>query len=290
MKLKYIIFIVVFVLSAAFIFFFGWIQIKLPVNTYGVAFTKSGGYLDKVYEPGKFSWDFRKLIPGNFRLLKFELKTRQLNINYQGDLPSGKTYSEYLPNSPDFSFKFNYLLSYGIRPKKLPDMVDKYKLTPDQITIRYNAIDAELQSFITSFYIEKQRLSDSVGIPYDNNKETTEEVKKVLSGQFPDLEIYEYIAYEISLPDIRLYNKGRDIYLHSLDNENRIISESRTKIAEQEIRDAANFETLKKYGELLTEYPALIDFFSVIEINCDSIIPKVNIDLPVDQEPGDETN
>ena len=100
------------------------------------------------------------------------------------------------------------------------------------------------------------------------------------------LEIIEFIPVEIYIPDVTLFNKAKEIYLSSIEIENKIISESRLKIAEQEIRDTANFETLRKYGELLTEYPSLIDFFSVIDINCDSIIPKLNLEIPdnIDKE------
>ncbi|MCF6334199.1 MAG: hypothetical protein L3J12_00460, partial [Spirochaetales bacterium] len=180
--------------------------------------------------------------------------------------------------------------TYSIKPGNFAKMVSKYKMTPEQMPQRYNAIEAELQTFITSFYFEKQRLASSGISLFDNNTETVNEIRNALVSQFSDLEIYEYIPYEISIPDILLYNKAKEIYLKSLESENRIIYESRAIIAEQEIRDAANFETLKKYGELLTEYPSLLDFFSVIEINCDSIIPKINIDLPKEPDQKNSGN
>lgn len=284
MKLKQILLLLVFILISGTIFYFGWIQVKLPENTYGIAFTKSSGYLDKIYEPGKFSWDFRKLIPTNFKLLKFKLSAQQLEVDEIRELPFGKIYSGYLPGSPDFSYQFKYFLTYSIRPESFPSMVSELRLDPDQMPLRYKAINADIKLFIVEYYKNKSLESGNTIKFFDNNNEVSSELISALGKKFPSIDFKEFIPVAISLPDKTLYNKAKEIYLSSLELENRVISESRLKIAEQEIRDTANFETLKKYGELLNEYPSLIDFFSVIEINCDSIIPKLNFEIPGQNE------
>lgn len=278
MKLKQILLLLVFILISGTIFYFGWIQIKLPENTYGVAFTKSSGYLDKIYEPGKFSWEYRKLIPSNFKLLKFKLSAQQLEIDQQQELPQGKIYSEYLPGSPDFSYHFNYLLTYIIKPDFFPSMVAEFLIEPDQMDLRYKSIDADIQLFIVDFYKNKVK---------DINNEISKELLTVLSKNFPGLNFKDFIPVYIFLPDMTLYNKAKETYILSLELEKKVISESRLKIAEQEVIDTANFETLRKYGELLTEYPSLIDFFSVIEVDCDNIIPRLDFEVPVDTDKQD---
>lgn len=288
MKIKQIILLIVFILVSGTIFYFGWIQIKLPENTYGIAFTKSSGYLDKIYEPGKFSWDFRKLIPANFKLLKFKLSAQQLEIDERRQLPFGEIYSEYLPGSPDFSYQFKYFLTYSIKPDKFPSMVAEFRLDPDQMDLRYKAINADIQLFIIEFYQDKSLGSNNTIKLFENSNEISSELLSSLIKNFTSLDFIEFIPVTISIPDTTLYNKAKDIYLSSLELENKVISESRLKMAEQEILDTANFETLKKYGELLTEYPSLIDFFSVIEINCDSIIPKLDLEIPSENEKKDD--
>ncbi len=284
MKIKHILILSALILISGTIFYFGWIQIKLPNNTYGIAFTKSSGYLNHLYEPGKFSWSREKLIPGNFKLLKFNLLTQQLEINEHGQLPSGNIYSEYLPGEPDFSYQFNYLLVYNINLSSFSKMVSDFNLIPDQMSDKYKELNTGIQFFVSDFYKNKAvDVNYSVNSFYNSN-EVSKELLTLLSKKYPFLNFIDFIPSYIKIPDAKLYNKAKEIYISSIELENKIISETKIKIAEQKILDNANFETLKKYGQLLNEYPSLIDLFSVIDFDSETIFPKLNIELPEDTD------
>lgn len=280
MKFKQILILSFLIIISGIIFFFGWIQIKLPHNTYGIAFTKSNGYLNKVYEPGKFSWSPANLIPGNFNLLRFNVIPQQLEIKEQGELPSGNIYSGYLPGEPDFSYEFNYYLTYIINLATFPKMVSDLNLSPDQMQKKYNELNANIQLFISNYYKSKAVDTNYALNLFYNSTDLSQELISSLSSNFPLLDFLEFIPSEIKIPDAILYNKAKGIYLASIKLQNEVISESKIKVAEQEILDNANFETLKKYGELLNEYPSLIELFSVIDFNSETIFPKLNIELP----------
>ena len=282
MKLKQILIILILILFSGIIFYLGWIQIKLPKNTYGIAFTKSSGYMDKYFEPGKFSWSFQKIIPGNFELLKFNLITQHLEINEKGQLPSGNIYSKYLPGNPDFSYEFKYFLTYSIQLSNFPKMVSKFNLTPDQMPEKYKELNADIQLSISDFYKNKAMDANYSVNSFYNSSELSKELLNILKNKFPSLIFFEFVPSSIKIPDAVLYNKSKEIFLSSIELENKVLSETKIKVAEQEIIDNANFETLKKYGQLLNEYPSLIDLFSVIDFDSDTIFPKLNIDLPED--------
>jgi len=278
MKLKQIFILVLIIILSGVIFYLGWIQIQLPENTYGVAFTKSSGYLDQLYEPGKFSWNIQKVLPGNFKLLKFKLFTQYLEINESGQLPSGNIYSEYISGTPDFSYEFNYYLTYCINLKIFSKMVSDLALTPDDMDKKYNELNGEIELFISNFYKNKFLESNYSANTFYNVNDSNNELLNSLTGKFPSLVFINLVPVQIILPDAVLYIKAKEIYLSSITLQNKIISESKLKIAEQEIIDNANFETLKKYGELLNQYPSLIDLFSVLDINSEGIFPKLNIE------------
>ncbi|MBL7006996.1 MAG: hypothetical protein ISR78_07955, partial [Spirochaetia bacterium] len=65
---KLIIILSILLIISAVIFYFGWIQLKLEKDTYGVIFTKTGGYHDKVLVSGQFAWSAAALIPKNVEL------------------------------------------------------------------------------------------------------------------------------------------------------------------------------------------------------------------------------
>jgi len=282
MKLKQIFILVLIIILSGVIFYLGWIQIRLPENTYGVAFTKSSGYLDRLYEPGKFSWNMQKILPANFTLLKYKLFTQYLEVNERGQLPSGNIYSEYLSGTPDFSYEFNYYLTYSINLKIFPKMVSDLALTPEDMKKKYNELNGEIQLFISNFYKNKFLESNYSANTFYNVNESNTELLNSLSGNFPSLVFIKFVPVQIIIPDAVLYIKAKEIYLSTIKLQNKIISESKLKIAEQEIIDNANFETLKKYGELLNQYPSLIDLFSVLDINSDGIFPKLNVEISED--------
>lgn len=276
MKLKHILILIILLLLSVLIFYFGWIQLKLSQNTYGIAFTKYKGYLNHLYEPGNFAWSPAKLIPGNFKLLKFDLYPQQLEIKEQGELPSGSIYSEYLPGKPDFSYEYNYYLSYEINLTRFPKMVSDLKLSPDQLETKYNELNEEIKLFVSNFYKNKATINNFAIDFFYNNNEISGELLDRLASNFQTLEFIEFLPKKFKIPDAILYNKAKQNYLDSIKLQNKVISESKLKVAEQEIIDNANFETLKKYGELLNEYPSLIELFSVIEFNSETIFPKFN--------------
>jgi len=280
MKLKHIIILILIILISTVVFYFGWIQIKLPENTYGIGFTKTNGYLKDIYEPGKFSWELKKLIPGNFKLLKFKLYSQQLNVNKQIQLPSGKIYSDYLPGKPDFSFCLKYFLTFQIKPNDFPLLVKELSLNPDQMDQKYKSMTADIELFISNYYKNKAQNTNIFADVFYKSDELSTELLSSLSKEYPHLSFSKFIPVNIVIPDTVLYKKAKELYYASLDMQNNIISKTKTKIAEQEIIDNANFETLKKYGELLKQYPSLIDLFSVMNIDASGIIPQPNLELP----------
>jgi len=68
-------------------FYFGWIQIQLPANTFGVIFTKTNGYEASVVRPGTFEWRWQRLLPTNLTLYTYTLAPQSTNVTVAGTLP-----------------------------------------------------------------------------------------------------------------------------------------------------------------------------------------------------------
>ena len=135
----FLIILVILVILAGVVFYFGWVQIHLPAEHYAVVFTKSGGYDQEVIRPGEFSWRWERLIPTNMTLYIFDLHPRSREISFQGSLPSAELYSSVLPENPDFSYRGEIEVIFAVAPESLPALVAEEKLLPDQLDDFYSA-------------------------------------------------------------------------------------------------------------------------------------------------------
>lgn len=270
MKLKHIV-IIILLLVTVWIFYAGWIQIHLEENTYGVAFTKSNGYLSRTFSPGNFSWSVYKLIPGNFKLIKFHLQPQVLTVTNQGMLPSGDVYNKFIPGQPDFSYKLSYNVTYIIDPIHLPELVSDKKLSPETLQQFYKTTANSFSMVIFDILKNKVENSDNFqNINFDL-------VKKTISERFKTVILLDFTPLEIYFPDRELYKKARENYYEYLDSHNKIDIAAKQKAAESEIKEASKIELLKRYGELLKQYPELIQLLAANNTLRSEILPEVDL-------------
>jgi hypothetical protein len=79
------------------------------------------------------------------------------------------------------------------------------------------------------------------------------------SEQFPDIIIEDIYPVEIKIPDPDLYNEAKRIFI--------ALARAREAKDVEAIRaEQTNLDILAKYGELLTEYPVLIQYLYLKEL------------------------
>ena len=112
--------------AAGAIFVAGWIQILLPPATYGVLFSKTGGYDSRVMQPGVFVWRWERLIPSNVTLFLFEVQPHSIATPISGELPSAAAVAGMLPGAAgaaDFRYQATVSVTFAVRPDALPVLV-----------------------------------------------------------------------------------------------------------------------------------------------------------------------
>lgn len=277
MKIKHVILFVFLILIIGGIFYAGWIQIHLDENTYAVAYTKSNGYLKEVYSPGKFSWSVYRLIPGNFKLIKFLVKPQIRKDSMSGILPSGKVYGKFLPGQPDFSFKLDYSISFSIKPDKLPELVSTGSLTPHNLMEMYAQTADSIKVNIRNLLFQKVSDSGNKGDDLFFTNSFSDSVKLMVKNKFTNFILLNFSPFEITIPDLKLYKKARDTYFAFLDSRsNSEITDSQKKV-ETELREKLKIELLKKYGELLKQYPELVQLLASDSKLRNQVLPKIDL-------------
>ncbi len=275
-KIKFIVLLLFIISGAGAVFYFGLVQIHLDKNTYGIAYTKTNGYLSKVYSPGTFSWSAYRLIPGNFKLNTFHIELETDTVTKEGVLPSGKTYSKYLPGQPDFTYKFSFTITYILNISKLPELLKKNRLTSETFSAFNSRTSQALSSAVIEIVMRKATGPETSNSTFFFAQTFLDSVKQVLQKQFPYLSIYSITPVEFSFPDISLYQKAKQNYFVNLDSIRKMEAEARLKASETVVRETSKIELLKRYGELFKKYPELVKLLADNADLRSEILPKIS--------------
>lgn len=254
---KTLIFLIFASLAGGTVFYFGWVQLELPAHTRGVVFTKTRGWDDSPLVPGKFNWRWEKLIPGNFSLYLYPDAVYESEIDLSGELPSAGIYTLLLEGKPSFRYDIRFRVSYRIREDGIVALAREQGVLPDQLEAWRTSIAGRMAE--EAFPV----LRTHMDARDDLFPAPAEKLKETFTSRFPLLEITAVSPVSMTYPDVLLYEKGRELYFHSVDvRKEAVLQESRT-MAVHILQEDQRMETLKKYGELLTRYPVLIEYLAV---------------------------
>ncbi len=252
--------IVLFLLLAAggTVFYLGWIQMDIPPNTLGLVFTKTGGWDSSPTLPGRFAWRWEKLAPGNLTLHIYPLTTYTAEFSVDGTLPSGEVYALFLDGRPSFRYELGVQVSYRIQPERIPLLASRDGLLPEGLT----AFTDGLRTGMAAAAGEALQQAFSAGVPLDAAFPTSLLQEGILT-RYGFLELTALNVTVKTLPDPALYRRAREQYFAALEARREAAAELSRNLAMENIRDEREMERLKKYGDLLSRYPGLIDFIAI---------------------------
>ena len=258
-------------------FYFGWIQIRIPEDTYGVIFTKLSGWDSRVVRPGEFRWEWQNLVPTNMTLHKFSLEPRQSELKLSGSLPSAESYAYYLEGSPDFSFNYSFLVSYSLKPESLPGLVSDSFLRQDNVDEWYSDFEERLVVDAAE-YLKTRTLDEAYmkSIEYDYRRMEKDLIEK-LAELYDFVNIYKITPKTIKFPDLRLYEEGRRLFMEMTAFSEEVQKAARERAASRIVEETSKLELLEKYGEIFARYPSLIDYYAIFTEEGKSLIPGMEL-------------
>lgn len=254
--------------AAGAVFVAGWIQILLPPATYGVLFSKTGGFDPRVMAPGVFVWRWQRVIPNNVTLFLFEVQPHSIATRLSGELPSAEAVAGMLPGAAgaaDFRYQATVSVTFAVRPEALPALVSGEGLTPEDLN-RWTEMKGTAVGRAALELLQRQAqaaaLTDLAALEA--------EMLEPLAARFPELEVLGVRFSDLHLPDVEIYERGRRAYLELMDAQYEarraavvdLAQERERGLADQETRRAA-LQVLREYGVVLQEYPVLIQFLAL---------------------------
>ncbi len=258
MKIKKLfnsIFLILIISIFGFAFWFGWEQLELSENSYGIAFTKTSGWSNKIFSSDNFNWSFEKIIPNNYTLHIFNIEDKMLNYQTTDQLPSGKLYAEFSNISQsNFEFKYNVAGNFRIKKESLLNFVKNGTFTSDNFESWLNST-LETVQFDLKSYIRERVINNEVITLNSSSRE-------YLSDKYNYLSFSE-ININVNQPDILLYNLTRNRYIQNLEAQKTADEKYLVEMLKQKNSEKIKLDLLKEYGEVFTKYPIMIEYLKV---------------------------
>lgn len=278
---KLLIALIIILLLSGTVFYFGWIQLQLPENTYAVIFTKTGGWDDHVTVPGTFVWRWEKLIPTNLSMHKFTLEPHTARLTSKGSLPSADVYRQALDPQPDFSFSLTFAIDFAVNIDALPNLVSEGLLTEESYAAWHDDT-AELLAAKTAEFIRTQSTRPGFANQLtDMGEGFTNALRSHLSSALPSVELKALTIRELKVPDFELYNVAKDLFIDLAKKRKESYESALEEIAWTDARTTQHFGVIERYGQLITDYPALLELFALKEGELGTILDEIDSIAPL---------
>lgn len=281
---RFIVSILVLAVIAAVIFYFGWIQLKLDEDTFGVVFTKTGGWEDTALAPGDFAWRVQRLLPTNLTLHLFPVTPRAAAIDLRGSLPSATEYGSLLESPAPFSYAISLDIVYRLRPAALPRLARTDGLRADTMNAYYERMEDQMNALVSEAVLSVVKDAPQPDSGVSATRILADSVTETIGGAFPDIELISVSPRRVDLPDPALYEETRRRYLAILDARSQAMQDAAGLLAEQQTDAEASLSRLERYGDILTRYPVLLDYFTLTgEMNADPLALEPLVPGPAGQ-------
>lgn len=243
---------------AAAAFFVGWVELALPPGTYGVAFTKSGGWDEEAIAPGGVTWRWERLIPTNMTLHLFDLAPREVQRRVAALLPSAEVYAAEIGIDPEaLSYDLGVTVRLQLRAEHLAPLAAGAELRPDTLTAWFDQAAAAAADAAADALLSQESAAVVV-----NPRSLEEGVLRRLAARFPELEIIDVELVPYSVPDPDIYRHAKAAFDERVDTQQRARLAVVADLAFVREQAAQHAELLAMLGSTLAEFPELVDLLS----------------------------
>ncbi len=264
MKKAFVIFLLLIILAGTG-FGFGYVPLRLEPGTQAVMFSKTSGWHKETFQAGSFAWAWELLVPTNATLYVFQDDTRRVPVRSESLLPSADLYSEFLEGEPTFTDRIDIQVSYRISPTGLLELAPG-GLRPEGVEDWYTDTDSRIEGLVAR--ILRNTIEGAVSSSGSlTTAAVAEEVTEELEDRIPEVELVSVVVRELALSDIELYREGRETYMAVQDARREALISAAENLAQSQAASDQRFENLERYGQLLSDFPILLDYLEIAAQN-----------------------
>jgi hypothetical protein len=244
--------LLVLIILAAVGLFFGWAQLGVPPDSYGLIRSKTHGLDTHLVKPGEFRWIWYKLIPTNVTTTVFRLNPVTHAFSASNTLPSGGTYAAFAGIGGDFSWEIRAAFSFSLRPEALIPLVTADNIgTQEELDRHETAIAGQIETSILRRIDLLENLLQNGESP---------ELERAIQEQFPDIGHFSLTVQSARFPDFALYRQTKELYEQYNALQKEFLYDDLREKAKSRVESFRRFDELEQYGALLTKYPILLEY------------------------------
>jgi len=251
--------LLVLIIVASLGAFFGWAQLGVPPDSYGVMRSKSHGVYPRLIKPGEFTWVWYKLIPTNTTTSAFRLNPVRHAFSVKSILPSGNTYSAFAGIAGDFSWEINADFSFSLNPESLITLVADSNIgTQEELEHYEKSLASQIEAYILRCVQSGEEFAGYIESLLKDGK--SPEFERQIQGAFPFVGNFSIDIKSAHIPDYTLYNQAKDAYDSFVTLQKGIFADNLTEQAKSRFESYIRFHELEQYGFLLDKYPILLEY------------------------------
>jgi len=281
---KFFLFFILLILLALGIFLVGFIQLRLSPGQQAIIHTKTHGWHPYIVRHGEVTWMWQGLLPTNVTIVRFHDAPRNLILQEHIQLPSWEVYSEGLPSSA-FDFSFTFALEYRFDESHYKEVFGHFfrpgsetsdEIALNTINLAHEQISLEIKRRASGVSEQLfQQISSQNHIPDSEVISIRQRFHDLFLESFTQIKGIRILSSgltNIIIPDFDLYFQLRRNFLDNQQVISERLSEIQIQLASSERLDQAKFTILRSYGEILTQFPGLLDYFRIIgEVGVDPL-------------------
>ncbi|MBN2324591.1 MAG: hypothetical protein JXQ30_12720 [Spirochaetes bacterium] len=279
---KVILILVLLIIAAGVCFYFGWVNVQ--PQTFYLAHSTLTGTIDYPLESGRFYWLWQKLVPKSFHLYRIETEPYTARFEFTLPLPGNEVLAEYGSFSLDGAVEVDYNVDFDTARKLLENgIIEGFEAYIE------HGLSSRTQETLTAYLLDT--LSDTSLVTEGFGYGSVELLRGLLLEEIAEYasrydlrNVRSHVTFD-SIPQIETYKKALASYFEFMEALAAEKSEDSRREMERKIRLAQEdleIERLRKYGELITEYPSLLKYFYIQQLN-DKVRVLV---LPEDESGG----
>jgi hypothetical protein len=261
MKKFFIVFFILVLIAGAGLFF-GWAQLGVPPDSFGVIMSKTHGTHPRLVQAGEFQWVWYKLIPTNTKTAVFRLSPVNFSFSARSSLPSGRVYASFAGIDDDFSWEIDAAITFSLRPEAIVRLVSDNNIGAQEDLANFERETAkQIEAAILRYFDLEEEFSGQIEDLLKSGESPW--IEQEIQKQFSAIGGLSVKVRSVKFPDFTLYARAKELYETYIALQKEYIFEDLREIAKNRVDSQFRFDELEQYGELLTKYPILIEYLAL---------------------------